>query len=162
MVSGVFGAPGASNVSMPFSDVDPPITLPGLMMPTLNWPFAVPMPFWTSIHGWFAVTDQPPLGAPANVTVTSCGEVTNVSAPPAPFFAAPKFNDAGLRAIAPYTVSVAGDVVAEPFTLVATMRNCAWFSAVVAFVMFRFGFVTLLNVASLASAVQMPLTSRSH
>src|SRR4029079_6403820 len=99
MVSGVFGAPGASNVSMPFSDVDPPITLPGVMMPTLDWPVAVTMPFLTALRGWFAVTAQPPRGAPANVTVTSCGEVTNVSAPPAPVFAAPKVNDGGMRAI---------------------------------------------------------------
>jgi hypothetical protein len=46
-------------------------------------------------HGWSALAVHA-LGVPANVTVTSCGGVTDVSAPAAPAFVAPKCNDDGV------------------------------------------------------------------
>src|SRR5262245_21524753 len=100
IVSGPFGEPDANTVIVPFSAVAPPMTLPGLTTAAVNWPLAMLVLLVIDSHGTSAVAPHA-LAAPANVTVTSCGAVTNVRAPPAPFFAAPNVNDAGLRVIAP-------------------------------------------------------------
>ncbi len=71
-VTGELGAPGADSVTVPFRDVCAPITSPGLMIVTLNWPLPLPEPEPTCNHGVDVVAVHA-TGEVPNETPTFCG-----------------------------------------------------------------------------------------